>query len=75
MSQYFTELNKRFGPLNVHGIVADLGEAEQTFDFRYRIRQFLRKLGMALGGFDEVRQFLGNQTFQCVVKSKLVLYA
>jgi hypothetical protein len=38
------------------------------------MRQFLRKLRMALGGLDEVQQFLAHQIFQRIAKSKPLLY-
>jgi hypothetical protein len=66
---------KRLGPLDVHSVVADFGEAEQAFNFGDKIRQFLCKLRVVHGGLDEVQQFLAHQIFQRVAKSKLLLYA
>jgi hypothetical protein len=65
---------KRPGPFDVHGVVADFGEAEQAFSLGDKIRQFLCKLRVVPDGFDEVQQLLAPQIFPRVAKSKLLLY-
>jgi hypothetical protein len=58
----------------VHSVVANFREAEQAFNLGDKIRQFLCKLRVVPGGFDEVQQLLVHQIFLRVAKSRLLLY-
>ena len=51
---------KRRGPLDMHGVVADFGEAEHAFNSGDEIWQLLRKLRMVLSSLDEVQQLLAH---------------
>lgn len=59
----------------MNGVVADFGEAEDTFNLGDEKRQFLSKLGVVPGVLNKVQQLFAYQIFQRVAKSETPLYA
>jgi hypothetical protein len=66
---------KRLSKLEMHRVVGELAEAEQTFDLGNEVRQFLRKFRIQRGSLDKAQQFFTHQISQRVANSKMLLYA